>query len=132
MVLPRRFRMTESADFRRTTRRGVRVARPSLVLHAGRVPLDTSVAGDQLTQTVRVGFVVGKAVGNAVARNRVKRRLRHLIAARVSELPAATSIVVRALPVAATRPDTLPADLAGAWSEALHRLGKHGPASVAP
>ena len=27
----------------------------------------------------RVGFVVSKAVGNAVIRNRVKRRLRHLM-----------------------------------------------------
>ena len=30
------------------------------------------------TTTARVGFVVSKAVGTAVTRNRVKRRLRHL------------------------------------------------------
>ena len=32
----------------------------------------------------RAGFVVSKAVGNAVVRNRVKRVLRHLVAARIA------------------------------------------------
>ena len=49
----------------------------------------------------RVGFVVSKAVGNAVVRNRVKRRLRHLALARLPLLPAGARLVVRALPPAA-------------------------------
>ena len=49
----------------------------------------------------RVGFVVSKAVGNAVVRNRVKRRLRHLVAGHLGELPAGAELVVRALPAAA-------------------------------
>ncbi len=52
-------------------RGGVRVGRPTLVVHALRKPGPPS----------RAGFVVSKAVGNAVTRNRVKRRLRHLAAA---------------------------------------------------
>ncbi|MDX6280388.1 MAG: ribonuclease protein component [Kribbellaceae bacterium] len=48
----------------------------------------------------RVGFVVGKAVGNAVTRNRVKRRLRHLARERLSRVPASAVVVVRALPAA--------------------------------
>jgi ribonuclease P protein component len=52
-------------------------------------------------QPVRVGFVVSKAVGNAVIRNRVKRRLRHLVREQVSLLPGAAALVVRALPPAA-------------------------------
>jgi ribonuclease P protein component len=50
----------------------------------------------------RVGFVVSKAVGNAVVRNRVKRRLRHLAREHVPSLPGSAVLVVRALPAAAT------------------------------
>jgi ribonuclease P protein component len=49
----------------------------------------------------RVGFVVSKAVGPAVTRNLVKRRLRHLARERTSRLPAEGMLVVRALPSAA-------------------------------
>jgi ribonuclease P protein component len=50
----------------------------------------------------RVGFVVSKAVGPAVIRNRVKRRLRHLARESVTDLPDSAVLVVRALPAAAT------------------------------
>jgi ribonuclease P protein component len=50
----------------------------------------------------RVGFVVSKAVGPAVIRNRVKRRLRHLARESVTDLPGSAVLVVRALPAAAT------------------------------
>ena len=115
-MLPRTARLHESADFRRVTRSGVRAGRPTLVVHAatGAVPQS------------RVGFVVSKAVGGAVVRNRVKRRLRHLVAAElatasVSGTPA-RDVVVRALPGAASTPDRLPTDLSSAWSQAMHRL----------
>jgi ribonuclease P protein component len=52
-------------------------------------------------QPPRVGFVVSKAVGGAVVRNRTKRRLRALMAARVDVLPSGTDVVIRANPVAA-------------------------------
>lgn len=55
--------------------------------------------GDQ--PEARAGFVVSKAVGNAVVRNRVKRRLRHLVRARLASLPESADLVVRALPAAA-------------------------------
>jgi ribonuclease P protein component len=51
--------------------------------------------------SARAGFVVSKAVGNAVVRNAVKRRLRHLVRARIGDLPAGAVLVVRALPEAA-------------------------------
>lgn len=54
----------------------------------------------------RVGFVVSKAVGTAVVRHRVTRRLRHLMADRLARLPAGTLVVVRALPPAATAPSS--------------------------
>jgi ribonuclease P protein component len=106
--------MRRSEDFRRTVRSGVRIGRPTLVLH---------VAVSARGTTPLVGFVVGRAVGNAVARNLVRRRLRHLAAAEVARTPAAVDVVVRALPRAATAPTELPADFASAWLHALTRLG---------
>jgi ribonuclease P protein component len=64
--------------------------------------------------------VVSKAVGNAVARNRVKRRLRHLVRARLAALPRGSVLVVRALPPAA---ESSSARLAIDLETALHRLG---------
>ena len=64
-----------------------------------------------------MGFVVSKKVGNAVNRNRVKRRLRHM--ARDLESPFAADVVVRALPDAATQPERLAADVASAWRRAF-------------
>jgi len=49
----------------------------------------------------RAGFVVSKAVGGAVVRNLVRRRLRHLVRPRLAQLPPGSTLVVRALPAAA-------------------------------
>ena len=103
--------MRRSEDFRQTVRRGVRITRPTLVLHAAPGVDD-----------VHVGFVVAKTVGPAVVRNRVRRRLRHLAAAQLPGTPAPLDIVVRALPGATTTAQ-LPADFVSAWSQALARLG---------
>jgi len=43
-----------------------------------------------------VGFVVSKAVGNAVVRNRTKRVLRGLMSARVGQVPDGVDMVIRA------------------------------------
>lgn len=65
------------------------------------------------------GFVVSKAVGGAVVRNRVKRRLRHLVAARLVRLPGGARLVVRALPPAA---EASYAGLGRDLDRALHSL----------
>jgi ribonuclease P protein component len=52
-------------------------------------------------QPARIGFVVSRQVGPAVVRNRVKRRLRHQVAARVDRLSSGALYVVRANPSAA-------------------------------
>jgi ribonuclease P protein component len=108
--------MSHSEDLRRTIRQGVRVGRPTLVLHAD----------NSLDDQVRVGFVVSKAVGGAVVRNRVKRRLRHLAAARLADTPTGTHIVVRALPRSVEAPSEVRSDLPSAWASALRRLAERG------
>jgi ribonuclease P protein component len=111
-VLDRRHRLTSSAGFSTATRRGRRAGTRTLVLHAA-----PSAEPDAATT---VGFVVSKAVGNAVARNRVKRRLRHLARDVVPALPAGTILVVRALPASAVATyDALRRDL----DAAQRRLG---------
>ncbi len=61
----------------------------------------------------RVGFVVSRSVGGAVVRNRVRRRLRHLVRERLAELPVGSVVVVRANPPAAESSyDELRRDLA--------------------
>jgi ribonuclease P protein component len=49
----------------------------------------------------RVGYVVPRAVGTAVTRNLVRRRLRHLAGDRLAGLPEGATVVVRVLPDAA-------------------------------
>ncbi|WKD62294.1 ribonuclease P [Corynebacterium ciconiae DSM 44920] len=47
------------------------------------------------------GLIVSKAVGNAVIRHRVARRLRHICAQLATELEPADRVVLRALPASA-------------------------------
>ena len=94
-MLDRRHRLTTSAGFTTATRRGRRAGSRTLVLH-----LWTASPGSAPscvdTSNPRVGFVVSKAVGNAVARNRVKRRLRGITRARLA-LPASAQASYDAL-----------------------------------
>lgn len=115
-MLSARNRMRESHDFVDTTRRGVRGASSTVVVHLN-VNL---IEGPPL-----VGFVVSKAVGNSVVRHRVQRKLRHICRERVNELAAGTRMVVRALPGAASASfGTLESDLDAALAHARRRLAR--------
>lgn len=83
--------MRRREEFDVTLRQGRRVTRGPLVVHYR----------DGATGGVRVGFVVSRAVGSAVQRNLVRRRLRHLVHGRLAGLPTGRSLVIRALPGAA-------------------------------
>ena len=107
-MLPAENRLRRRQDFETTVRRGRRTGRRHLVVHFYVKPdrasdlsgtVDPHVARAEIPP--RAGFVVGRAVGTAVVRNRVKRRLRHLLRQHLHRLPAGSLIVVRALPPAA-------------------------------
>jgi ribonuclease P protein component len=100
-VLPAAQRLRRRGEFAAAVRAGHRAARGVLVVHV-MLP-ETENDSQPARRDVRAGFVVSKAVGGAVERNRVKRRLRHLVRDRLAELPPGTDIVVRALPGAAGR-----------------------------
>jgi ribonuclease P protein component len=89
--------MRRRAEFTATVRHGGRAATPLLVGH---------LAPPSGESAPRVGFVVGRAVGGAVERNRVRRRLRHLVRARFERLPAGSTLVLRATPAAASATST--------------------------
>lgn len=104
--------MRRAADFRRTIGVGQRAAGRSVVLHWQ--PGDSTGPG----APDRVGLVVGRQVGGAVVRNRVRRRLREIVRARLPRLPGG-SYVVRALPAAA---DATSARLGQDVDKAIERL----------
>jgi ribonuclease P protein component len=85
-VLNRRHRLLTSDDFRTVLRRGRKTG-----IAGGLV----AVLQTQKEEPLRCGFVVTKAVGNAVERNVVKRRLRAAFAYLVDAHPG-VDVVVRA------------------------------------
>ena len=100
-MLPARHRLRERADFASVLRGpgGARAGSSLLVVHAHRTD-------SRQGQPPRVGFVVSKAVGGAVVRNRTKRRLREILRADLASLPPGVDLVVRANPAAAEAPFT--------------------------
>ena len=113
-MLPQQSRMRRPEEFKRTMRSGRRAGGATLsghlLLTAGAVPEDTKP---------KVGLVVSRAVGSAVVRNRVKRRLRELMRGRVAALPGGSLLVLRAHPAAA---GARQADLAADLDLVLERL----------
>ncbi|MEV0946979.1 ribonuclease P protein component [Rhodococcus sp. NPDC049939] len=98
-MLPEPHRLRRHSDFSLTVRRGRRTVRGDLVVHA----LDRAQTNELVSSCgPRFGLVVSKAVGPAVIRHRVARRLRHICVGLTGLVPAGTDVVIRALPGAAT------------------------------
>jgi ribonuclease P protein component len=111
-VLAAAQRLRRRAEFAATIRGGRRAGRGAVVVHL--------LLPDGEPAPTRAGFVVSRAVGNAVVRNRVRRRLRHLVRGRLATLPAGADLVVRAQPGAARRDSSaLGADLDAALAAVL-------------
>jgi ribonuclease P protein component len=109
-VLPQQARVRRPQQFRLVTRTGRRAGGRTVIAHLLLAPDGESA---------KVGFVVSRAVGSAVVRNRVKRRLREILRARLASLPSGCMLVVRAQPAAA---DSSQADLAADVDQVLRRL----------
>jgi len=94
-VLSRPQRITRGIDYRTVVRRGVRRAGEVHVLHV------VDSGEDRLP---RFGFIVSKAVGNAVTRNTVRRRLKAICLESTPRVRRGADVVIRALPASATAP----------------------------
>ncbi|HEV2936064.1 MAG TPA: ribonuclease P protein component [Streptosporangiaceae bacterium] len=106
--------MRRGAEFTLTVRNGSRAGRPTVV---GHLLVRADGIGDR--EAARVGFVVSRAVGSAVTRNRVKRRLRELVRGYLQSLPGGSLLVVRANAAAAHASQ---ADLAADLDLVIRRL----------
>jgi ribonuclease P protein component len=93
-MLPQAARMRRRSEFSAAIRAGSKTGRPLLAGHL--------LVRDGTAEPPKVGFTVSRAVGPAVVRNRVKRRLRHLMAGYLQSLPEGSLLVLRANPPAAT------------------------------
>lgn len=101
-------RLVRGADFARVRKQGHSWAHPLLVLSADRNELDCT----------RFGFIVGRRIGKAVVRNRVKRRLREAVRRHLDEAPAGWDMVFLArAPIVEARF----ADIENAVVQALRR-----------
>jgi len=83
----RRYRLSRSKDFDAVYRQGRSVSTRYLTLHW--FPRDDDPLGEP-----RLGLSVPKAVGNAVVRNRIKRRIREAFRLHRAEIGSQWAIVV--------------------------------------
>ena len=103
-MLARANRIVRADDYRNTVRRGRKSGTAHSVVYVRR-------RDDDL---VRFGFIVAKTVGNAVARNTVRRRLKHVCHDILPGVPPGTDVVIRALPGSLDVPwSTLLRDISG-------------------
>lgn len=92
---PRHARITRGAEIQRIVREGKRIRTTYLEVRAAASPL----ARQPGTQT-RVGVVVPRYKHSAVARNRLKRRLRELARVRLLPVDLPADVVLRVCPEA--------------------------------
>ncbi|GAC1439981.1 MAG: ribonuclease P protein component [Solirubrobacteraceae bacterium] len=114
-------RLSRSAEFDRVYRQGRSVANRHLVLYS------FPRGGEEKP---RVGFSVGRKVGGAVQRNRVKRLLREAVAANPVDLPLGLDLVVVARAEAAELAESHGA--AGVRESLRQLLGQAGLTAKAP
>ena len=78
-AFPRSARLLRHADFERVYKQGKRHFSASLTVFYLQRPKTAAGAKSEIAPGLRVGFTVGRALGGAVQRNRMKRRLRESV-----------------------------------------------------
>ena len=104
-------RLKRRADFLRVAAARRKWAAPGLILQAA--PQPDSEDGTVRPESIRVGFTASRKVGNAVKRNRARRRLKALAAEMLaSDAKTGLDLVLIARPATVDRPfDELRRDL---------------------
>ncbi len=87
-MLPKSARLTESADFARTTKSGLRFSTDHFVGYLYQTKLD---------QPARAGLITSKNIGGSVTRHQVARKIRHVLLDIYKQLPQGSLLVIRAL-----------------------------------
>ena len=104
-VLPRLKKRTE---FLRVARHGKKCATPGLILQSWTPTVHRDSDRNEkvcLAHSARIGYTVSRKVGNAVYRNKVKRRLRAAASVVIpSHALAGTDLVIIGRPAALVRP----------------------------
>ncbi len=98
----RKYRLTSSTDFKRVRRTGKSYAHPLAILVVS--PNDLTIS--------RFGVTAGRALGNAVRRNRAKRRLREALRRFIPRIASGQDVVLIARPALND----------ASWSEVLNAL----------
>ncbi len=87
-MLAKSARLTESADFARATKSGLRFSTQNFVGY---------LYPTQLDQPARAGLIISKNVGGSVTRHRIARQVRHTLREIYPQLPTGGLLVIRAL-----------------------------------
>ena len=87
-MLAKSARLTESADFARATKSGLRFSTRNFVGYL--YPTNSD-------QPARAGLIISKNVGGSVTRHKIARKVRHTFREIYSQLPTGGLLVVRAL-----------------------------------
>ena len=87
-MLAKSARLTESADFARATKSGLRSSTQNFVGYLYPTNLD---------QPARAGLIISKNVGGSVTRHRIARKARHTLREIYPQLPTGGLLVIRAL-----------------------------------
>ena len=87
-MLPKNARLTDTNDFARATKSGLRVSTQNFI---GYLYLNNN------ENPTLAGLIIGKSVGGSVLRHRTARKIRHVLAEEITNLPAHSLFVIRAL-----------------------------------
>ena len=87
-MLPKNARLTDSNEFSRATKSGLRVSTQNFI---GYLYLNNN------DQPTRAGFIVGKSAGGSAVRHLVVRKIRHIVSNEINNLPNHSLFVIRAL-----------------------------------